>query len=133
VLEGPGWRDETHDMLSLPLLVRPGAVLALGAGDDRPDYDYADGVTLQVYELADEQQSRVSIPALAGGVDMTFTVERQGGTITVERQGATKAWRLQLVGIDAIASVEGGSAGSDPSGLLVTAKLDAERLVIRLG
>jgi alpha-D-xyloside xylohydrolase len=133
VLEGPGWRDETHDMLSLPLLVRPGAVLALGARDDRPDYDYADGVTLQVYELADEQQSRVSIPALAGGVDMTFMVECQGDTITVERQGATKAWRLQLVGIDAIASVEGGSAGSDPSGLLVTAKLDAERLVIRLG
>ena len=34
-------------------MVRPGTVLPLGAVDDRPDYDYADGVTFRVYELTD--------------------------------------------------------------------------------
>ena len=43
VQEGPGWRREQHDFLSLPLMVRPGTILPLGAVDDRPDYDYADG------------------------------------------------------------------------------------------
>ncbi len=44
--EGPGWHREQHGFLSLPLMVRPGTVLALGALDDRPDYDYADGAHL---------------------------------------------------------------------------------------
>jgi len=34
-------------------MVRPGTVLPLGGVDDRPDYDYADGVTFRVYELTD--------------------------------------------------------------------------------
>ena len=51
--QGPGWHRERHDFLSLPLMVRPGTVLPLGGVDDRPDYDYADGVTFRVYELTD--------------------------------------------------------------------------------
>lgn len=47
---GPGgWRTETHGFTSLPLYVRPGAVLPWGARDDRPDYDYADGLTHRVF------------------------------------------------------------------------------------
>ncbi len=35
------------------LLARPDSIISLGGRDDRPDYDYADGVTLQIYELAE--------------------------------------------------------------------------------
>ena len=38
---------------SVPLLVRPDSVLAVGARTDRPDYDYRDGITLRLYELAE--------------------------------------------------------------------------------
>src|SRR6185436_2489077 len=53
VVAGPGWVQETHAVLSLPLLVRPNSIIAVGNQGDRPDYDYGEGVTLQVYELAD--------------------------------------------------------------------------------
>nr|WP_315266622.1 alpha-xylosidase [Microbacterium lemovicicum] len=46
---GGGWRSENHDVHSLPLYVRPGAVLPWGAREDRPDYDYLDGLTLRVF------------------------------------------------------------------------------------
>lgn len=46
---GGRWRRERHDVLSLPLYVRPGAVLPWGAREDRPDYDYLDGLTLRVF------------------------------------------------------------------------------------
>lgn len=46
---GGGWRRETHSFDSLPLYVRPGAVLPWGARDDRPDYDYHDGLRLRVF------------------------------------------------------------------------------------
>jgi len=44
-----GWRRERHGVDSLPLYVRPGAVLPWGARDDRPDYDYLEGLTLRVF------------------------------------------------------------------------------------
>ena len=41
VVDGPGWVRQRHDFHSLPLLVRPGSVLAVGSRADRPDYDDA--------------------------------------------------------------------------------------------
>lgn len=46
---GGAWRRETHDVDSLPLYVRPGTVLPWGGRDDRPDYDYHDGLRLRVF------------------------------------------------------------------------------------
>ena len=42
-------------------MVRPGTILPLGAVDDRPDYDYADGVTFRVYELTDGGELTCSV------------------------------------------------------------------------
>lgn len=78
---------ETHDAMSLPLLARPGSVIAVGRHDDRPDYDYGDDVTLQVYELAEGQSASVAIPSLTGDVASTFEVRREDDTIVVERRG----------------------------------------------
>ena len=45
-VQGGSWRKETYDFFSLPLFVRQNSILALGANDQRPDYDFADGVEL---------------------------------------------------------------------------------------
>lgn len=42
---GGRWRRESHGFETLPLYVRPGAVLTWGAREDRPDYDYLDGAS----------------------------------------------------------------------------------------
>ena len=60
--QGPAWHHENHDFLTLPLMVRPGTVLPLGAVDYRPDYDYRDGVTFRVYELTDGVDSLARCP-----------------------------------------------------------------------
>ena len=53
IVEGGHWVRENHDFLSLPLYVRPNTLLAVGANDQRPDYDYTEGLTVEVYELVD--------------------------------------------------------------------------------
>ncbi len=98
VVEGPRWVRETHDFLSLPLLVRPNSVIPVGSRTDRPDYDYSDGITLQVYQLEDGRQARVEIPSLDGKIETTFDLKRQGTMININRQGMAKAWNVLLVG-----------------------------------
>ena len=54
-VEGGRWVRERHDTLSLPLLARPNSIIAVGAIDDRPDYDFVDGVTFHVFEIQEAQ------------------------------------------------------------------------------
>jgi alpha-D-xyloside xylohydrolase len=131
VLQGPGWVRESHDFLSLPLLARPNSVIPLGRLDDRPDYDYADGVTLQAFELEDGQQT-VNIPNLAGELETSFQLERAGGRLEVTRRGPAKPWRLRLVGVQSLPEVQGGRAEAGPAGVLVTPEGAGEKLTLRL-
>lgn len=130
---GPGWVHETHGFMSLPLMVRPNSIVAVGACEDRPDYDYGDGVTLQVYELADGARATAVVPSTSGRVSATFEANRAGNTITVEWQGVAKRWQLLLVGVESPASVTGGTAKSSPRGALVTPRGNAKHLRISLG
>ena len=41
-VSGPGWVHEECDFGTVPVYVRPGSVLPIGARDDRPDYAYAE-------------------------------------------------------------------------------------------
>jgi alpha-D-xyloside xylohydrolase len=77
---GPRWVTERHGFLSVPLYARPGAVIPVGAVDDRPDYDYADGVTLRLYEIPDG--ARVTTVIAPGGQE--FVTTRTGNVIRVE-------------------------------------------------
>jgi alpha-D-xyloside xylohydrolase len=78
---GPRWVEETHDFGSLPLLVRPGAVLPWGAREDRPDYDYADGVELRAYELDDGAAVETEIVGVDGRPAARFVTTRTGTRI----------------------------------------------------
>ncbi|MFD7658326.1 alpha-xylosidase [Actinosynnema sp. NPDC059797] len=114
VVEGPRWVRERCDFLTVPLLVRPDTVLPVGAVDDRPDYDYAEGVTLRAYGLSDGRHSVV-----VGG--STFRLVKRGDRMWVEVADAPARWRLLLVGARSVDVVGGGTAHAHPDGVLVDA------------
>jgi alpha-D-xyloside xylohydrolase len=128
-ITGPRWVRESHSVMSVPLLVRPGAVIPEGAVDDRPDYDYADGVTLRVYELADGAHVTTGIPTPAGEPAATFTTVRRGDTIQIAAENAAN-WRVVLVGVRSVNAVKGGSAAAHEHGTIFT--VDGTTLVITL-
>ena len=82
--QGGRWRRETHGFLTLPLMVREGAVLPVGADCARPDYEYADGVTLHVYELEEGETTFVTVPDLCGATAAAFAVTRTTDGVQVE-------------------------------------------------
>jgi len=131
-LRGPGWIQERHDFSSLPLLVRPGSVIAMGARSDRADYDFADGVTLRAYELVEGVKVAVAVPDVRGGTDSAFEVTRAAGVVVAERVQGSKSWRLILANAGSALGVTGGTAESTLEGLLVTAAAGSHRIEIRL-
>lgn len=92
---GPRWVTEEHGFDSLPLLVRPGTVLPVGARTHRPDYAWADGVTLRCFELPDGHDSLVTVPG-GEGAPATFRVRRDGDAVVVTSDDAPGDWGVAV-------------------------------------
>jgi alpha-D-xyloside xylohydrolase len=131
-IEGGGWIRQTHDTMSLPLLARPNSVIPFGAVDDQPDYEYSDGVTFHVFELAEGATASTIVPTLDGEVATRLTVRREGEGIAIEVDGASGSWSVLLRGIDAIASIEGGCAETGALGVRLLPEADVRTLRVRL-
>ncbi len=111
---------ESDGYLSLPLMVRPNTVLPLGAIDDRPEYDYADGVMLRIYELADGRDltCQVFAPQLATPVQLNVRRSDKRVTVDCTRDARTR-WRLQLAGIQTSNSQDDVRTSADPFGVIL--------------
>ncbi|MFI0240396.1 alpha-xylosidase [Streptomyces sp. NPDC016845] len=96
-VQGPAWRRETHGYDSLPLYVRPGAVLPLGADEQRPDGDWTEGLTLLV--APDAQDVTVTVPDHHGRRAAAYRVRRNAdsgdGAVTVETSEGAPAPTLR--------------------------------------
>jgi alpha-D-xyloside xylohydrolase len=131
-VRGPAWVHEVCDFLTVPVFVRPGTVLPIGAQDDRPDYPYQEDVTLRVYEFADGDRTTVAVPATTGEVAAAFEVVRDDGSLTVRRLEGAAAWRLLLMGVPAVTTVSGGTAVSSPNGTEVSVAAEEGRCSVEM-
>jgi len=131
VREGGRWLRERYDFMSLPLWMRPNSLIALGANDQAPDYDYADGVTFHLCELDDGATADAIVPALDGSPALTLQATRAGSQITLQATGQAGNWQVRLRGIAAVQAVAGGAAKSSPLGVLITPAGDG-KIVITL-
>jgi alpha-D-xyloside xylohydrolase len=90
---GGRWLTERHGFDTLPLYVRGGAVIPLGASEDRPDSDHLDGLTLLAFPVGhDRREVRVG--------DAVFTVETTDDAVTAT--GPAGSWRLRIGGDESV-------------------------------
>ena len=98
VVDGPGWVRQRHGFHSLPLLVRPGSVLAVGSRADRPDYDDAVAPTFEVFGLADGGSTVTHLYDELGRERVSLRVARDGsrvaGEVVTGAEHLTEGWRL---------------------------------------
>jgi alpha-D-xyloside xylohydrolase len=132
VVEGPRWVKETHDFMSLPLLVRPNSIIAMGKHDDRPDYGYSDGLTLQVYQLEDGKQARVEIPSLDRTIETRFDFKREEREIHVVRQGPALPWNILLVGVREVEDIQNVEIEPVAEGTLIKVPAGIESLALHI-
>ena len=129
---GPAWISERHGASTLPLLVRPGSVIAMGARGDRADYDFAEDVTLRAFELEEGVTVDVRVPDIRGASDSAFQVTSAGGVVVAQQVQGIRPWRLMIVNLNQESEVTGGRAESTPEGLLVVPSPGSKRVEVAL-
>ena len=128
VKTGGSWIKEKHGYLSVPLLVKENSIVALGARDDRPDYDYGDGVELRIYELEDGVRVGDVVFGMDNAEEVKMSAERAGNVITVNVM-SDKAYSVRLVNRKAV-SVAGGDMTLEGNDTIV--KSDAGHITVTL-
>lgn len=135
-IDGGHWQYEQHDYFSLPLMVRPNTILAIGANDQRPDYDYADGVELHVFALEDGSRAACDVYDVKGELQLSAEAVRDGSVITIKIEGVAassgKPYSVVLRGITDAVSVEGATAEPVAEGLKLVPEAGEKKLIIKL-
>lgn len=97
---GGKWYTEQVGYLDIPLMVRENSIVAVGAADNRPDYDYAEGVELRAYALKDGEAARVIVSGMDNRVALTGSIMKNGAEIQMDID-TQKAYSVKLVNVKA--------------------------------
>ncbi|MBE5940088.1 MAG: alpha-xylosidase [Lachnospiraceae bacterium] len=115
VKDGGKWYKEEHGYLSIPLYVKEGSIVAMGAKDNDPVYDYADNVTLKIYALKNGKSSQTVVYNTDNEAELTIKAANIGGTYKINSSCA-KSHKIVLVNAGTPCEVEGAQyemAGED--------------------
>lgn len=132
VVGGGRWIKEKHGFLSLPLMVRPGSVIPMGAVDTRPDYHYPDGVTFHVFDMGDGVEVKTHVPDVKGRIALVLHTRREGGLLTFRAEGDTRRWSILLRNVANVHKVEGGQEALTAEGTAIQPVDGAETIAVVL-
>ena len=129
-VDGGVWVEKKYDYLHLPLMVRPNSIVAIGACDDKPDYDYADSVELRIYALTDGQKAETTVYGMAQNAELNVSVMKDGAQITIEAENiGKKPYTVRLVNVQATAA---DGAAMEIVGNDTVLTPNAEKLVVNI-
>ena len=96
VKKGGTWYDEPCGYLDIPVFVKENSLIAVGNVKGRPDYDYADGVTVKAYTLLDGREAETVVYGMNQRKETTVAVKKENNIIHISVQ-AEKPCRVVLV------------------------------------
>ena len=82
--QGGRWYKEDCDYLTIPVFVRENSLIATGAVSTKPDYDYAQDVTVTAYELIDGKETSTVVYSMDQKEETTVSALKKGNTILVK-------------------------------------------------
>lgn len=110
---GPTWVKEKVPLSEIPAYVRPGSVLVLGPQNTKkPDYNLAEDVEIQLYQLERGSQLSCDIPTGQGReIAATLQVHYTDSKVVIKVDGGSlNNWKVRLFqdGLSTIRGVTGG-------------------------
>ena len=122
--EGCGWITEKHGYLSIPLMVKENSIVAMGAHDDKPDYDYGDGAELRLYALKDGKSAEAVVYGMDQKEEIAMTAKREGNQIHITVK-SDRNYIVRLVNV-AAASVSAGDVKTEGKDTVISLSGNAE-------
>lgn len=122
--EGCGWITEKHGYLSIPLMVKENSIVAIGAHDDKPDYDYGDGAELRLYALKDGKNAEAVVYGMDQKEEIVMTAKREGNQIHITVK-SDRNYVVRLVNV-AAASVSAGDVKTEGKDTVIGLSGNAE-------
>jgi alpha-D-xyloside xylohydrolase len=98
--EGGKWYTAQYGYCALPLLARPNSIIAVGACEDTPEYDYAKDVLLRVFALGEGRKAETCVCNGKGQQELKIEAVRKDGEIQLQTD-ASKPFTIELVGVKA--------------------------------
>lgn len=119
VVEGGRWINEYHDYLSIPMMIRPNSLIAVGHNENMPDYDYAENVSIVAYELQEGKTACAEVISPNQESELVISVLKEAGKIRIEYKSVGKPWHLLLKGMSKLQEVQGGCQVEKTDGVMI--------------
>ena len=113
VVEGGKWQHEVHDFMSLPLMVRENSIIAVGADDQKVEYDFGKDLTLHVFALKD--RACADIKDMYGNDMLKACAKNEDGKVTLSFEGRAENLKVLLRNVKDVKDLSGADAEGRPS------------------
>ena len=107
--EGGKFYTTEHDYFSLPLLVKPNTIMAMGNFEKDFVYDYLDGTEFTIYALEDGKSAEFDLYDAEAEKVFSIKATRAGNKISIEHTATDKAFTVKVSGSDAVATNAGNN------------------------
>lgn len=131
-LSGGGWREEEHNYYSLPLMVPANSIIAVGAVNTLPEYDYAKNVTFHIFNLEDSCNANAVVYSTEVEKVIELCARRSDDSIEIIRKGTKSPWNIYLRGVSNISHSSCGSVSNESMGILISFNEEEESVIIKL-
>jgi alpha-glucosidase (family GH31 glycosyl hydrolase) len=133
VITGPTWVKRKVPYDEVPVFVRPGSIICLGKeGLKQPDYEYAKGVEVRVYELEEGGVAEAVVPSGKGTERVArVRAERKDGEVVVDlvEGNLEEAWSARWIANGRTAAV---ADGSDKVDVVVNVTAGGKQAVLKV-
>jgi alpha-D-xyloside xylohydrolase len=120
VKNGGKWIKENYDFFSLPLFVKENSIIAVGKDNTKPEYDYTDGLTLNIFALKDKAEA--VIYDINGEFALKAIAVNENGNITVTLDGKYNDLKICMRNVDTISNINGADCEKGKNGAILNVK-----------
>ena len=116
--EGGKYIRETVGYMGIPLLARENSIVPTGSCNTKPDYDYCDGVTFNVFALM--HSTGCEVAGIGGETELEAKFDVDGKSVEITTQGKNKNYSVLLWNVDEVSDVKGAQAQKTDKGILLS-------------
>lgn len=132
VIEGGKWIKEKHGYKSLPLMVRPNSIIAVGQAADSADYDYNQNVEFHLFELEHNFPTSTKVYDNQGELKIEISVLKEKDKLSIEVKNKGENYSVVLNNVWDYKKVDNAKIEAIENGVKIIPDQDAKKIVVWL-